>query len=113
MAAEPYWEHDYSADHPDAWTDEDETPAPETPLPRSTSDDRRLGQVLGLFSIGLGLAELLAPRALGRAVGVGEHPAIIRALGVRGIVTGLGMLSQRATGNCRKAAEFGRSAHER
>lgn len=94
MAAEPNWEHDYSADH-DAWHDEEGA----TPPARFAPDDRQLGQLLGLLSVGLGLAELLAPRALGRAVGVGDHPAIIRMLGVRGIVTGLGMLSQRAPGN--------------
>jgi uncharacterized membrane protein len=59
-------------------------------------DDRRLTQALGWFSIGLGLAELLAPRAFGRAIGVGEYPALIRAIGVREIVSGLGMLSERA-----------------
>lgn len=97
MAAEPDWEyeHDYSADH-DAWSDEEDAEAPRA---RFAPDDRQLGQIVGWLSVGLGLAELLAPRALGRAVGVGDHPAIIRMLGVRGIVTGLGMLSQRAPGN--------------
>jgi uncharacterized membrane protein len=98
MAAEPYWEHDYSADA-DAWSDEDEAATPGTSLSRLASDERRLGQILGLFSVGLGLAEVLAPRAFGRAVGVGDHSAIIRMLGVRGIVTGLGMLADRAPGN--------------
>jgi uncharacterized membrane protein len=51
-----------------------------------------------LFSIGLGLAEVLAPRAVGRAIGVGDHPAIMRMVGVRKIVTGLGLLSERAPG---------------
>jgi uncharacterized membrane protein len=59
-------------------------------------DDRQLTQALGWFSIGLGLVELLAPRALGRAIGVGDHPALIRALGVREIVSGVGLLSERA-----------------
>jgi uncharacterized membrane protein len=94
MAAEPYWEHDYSADH-DAWHDEEEG---EPAAARYAPSDRQLGQLVGLLSVGLGLAELLAPRALGRAVGVGDHPTIIRMLGVRGIVTGLGMLTQRAAG---------------
>ena len=97
MAAEPYWEHDYSAD-PDAWSEEDEAGTPDTPLARLVPDDRQLGQVLALFSVGLGLAELLAPRAVGRAVGVGNHPEIIRMLGLRGIVTGLGMLADPAPG---------------
>jgi uncharacterized membrane protein len=95
MAAEPYWEHDYSADH-DTWHDVEEG---EPAAARHAPDDRQLGQLVGLLSVGLGLAELLAPRAVGRAVGVGDHPTIIRMLGVRGIVTGLGMLTQRAPGN--------------
>jgi uncharacterized membrane protein len=95
MAAEPYWEHDYSADH-DTWHDADEGAAASA---HHAPDDRQLGQLVGLLSVGLGLAELLAPRALGRAVGVGDHPTIIRMLGVRGIVTGLGMLTQRDPGN--------------
>jgi uncharacterized membrane protein len=61
-------------------------------------DDRQLVQALGWFSIGLGVAELLAPRALGRAIGVGDHPGVMRMLGVREIVSGLGMLSERAPG---------------
>jgi uncharacterized membrane protein len=61
-------------------------------------DDRQLTQALGWFSIGLGLVELIAPRALGRAIGVGDHPAIMRMLGVREITSGLGMLSERAPG---------------
>lgn len=96
MAAEPDWEHDYSADPDDVWSDEDET---ETPRTRFVPDDRQLGQILGWFSVGLGLAELLAPRAFGRAVGVGDHPALVRMLGARQVVIGLGMLSERAPGN--------------
>src|SRR5262245_36153686 len=95
MAAEPYWEHDYSADL-DTWHDEEEAEARSS---RHAPDDHQLGQIVGLLSVGLGLAELLMPRAVGRAVGVGDHPAIIRTLGVRDIVTGLGMLTQRAPGN--------------
>lgn len=60
-------------------------------------DPRQLANALGWFSIGLGLAELMAPRALGRAIGVGDHPQLMRALGVREITSGLGLLSQRAT----------------
>ena len=97
MAAEPKWQQDYS-DHPDEWTDEDEIEWQEANASRFAPDDRQLGQILGLFSIGLGLAELLAPRAVGRAIGVGDHPAIVRMVGVREIVTGLGLLSERAPG---------------
>lgn len=97
MAAEPKWQQDFS-DHPDEWTDEDEIEWQEANASRFAPDDRQLGQILGLLSVGLGLAQVLAPRALGRAIGVGDHPAIMRMVGVREIVTGLGMLSERAPG---------------
>ena len=58
-------------------------------------DPRQLTQALGWFSIGLGLAELLAPRALGRAIGVGDQPAIMRMCGVREVISGIGLLSER------------------
>jgi len=65
---------------------------------RLRPDDRQLTQALGWFSIGLGLAELIAPRALGRAVGVGDQPGLLRALGIREITSGLGLLSERMPG---------------
>jgi uncharacterized membrane protein len=71
------------------WYEEDEDFA--TPM----LDPRVLTQALGWFSIGLGLAELLAPRAVGRAIGVGEQPALLRLCGVREVASGLGMLSER------------------
>ncbi len=42
-----------------------------------------LAVALGWFSIGVGLAQLLAPRALGRAIGIGEYPSLMRTLGAR------------------------------
>ncbi len=58
-------------------------------------DPRLLTQALGWFSIGLGLTEILAPRALGRAIGVGDQPALLRLCGIREIISGVGMLSER------------------
>lgn len=60
---------------------------------------RRLTQGLGLFSIGLGAAELAAPRAVARLSGIGDahDPRVVRAMGAREVVTGLGLLSGRAT----------------
>lgn len=60
--------------------------------------DRRLTQALGWFSVGLGLVELLAPRTVGRAIGVGDHPAILRAVGVRELLSGVGLLTERSPG---------------
>ncbi len=53
-----------------------------------------LAQGLGWFSIGLGLAEFLAPERLARSLGMEERAGLIRAYGVREIATGLGILLQ-------------------
>lgn len=51
-------------------------------------------QALGWFSIGLGLAETLAPDAMARLTGV-RKPATLWAYGLREIVTGVGILATR------------------
>jgi uncharacterized membrane protein len=56
---------------------------------------RQLAKALGWFSIGIGVAEILAPRAIARASGMTERPLLLRALGVREIASGVGILSQR------------------
>ena len=56
----------------------------------------RLAQTLGWFSIGLGMAELLAPQAVARMAGLqNDHRMLLRASGLREIAMGLGILSQR------------------
>ena len=50
---------------------------------------------LGLFGIALGLAELLAPRALAAALGLRGSEAWIRACGIREIATSIGILTVR------------------
>jgi hypothetical protein len=54
-----------------------------------------LAQGLGWFSIGLGVAELVAPGHLARFLGMEEHMELIRAYGARELVTGVGILSQQ------------------
>jgi uncharacterized membrane protein len=52
---------------------------------------------LGLFGIGLGLAELMAPRRLARMIGAPpRHDGLVRAMGFREIASGIGILTQRA-----------------
>jgi len=51
-----------------------------------------LARFLGYFSIGLGLAEVLAPRAMARLTGVRQE-TLLQVYGVREIVCGLGVLS--------------------
>jgi hypothetical protein len=56
---------------------------------------RKLARGLGWFSIGLGLAELLAPRAMARATGLRRQEALMQAYGLREIATGIGLLASR------------------
>ena len=59
------------------------------------SDAETLAVGLGLFSIGLGLVELMAPRALGRAIGMPDaSPTLLRSFGAREVGAGLAILSQ-------------------
>jgi uncharacterized membrane protein len=56
-----------------------------------------LSRGLGWFSVGLGLAELAAPRALARAIGIddrGRTGATIRVMGARELASGLGILAR-------------------
>jgi hypothetical protein len=55
---------------------------------------RQLAKGLGWFSIGLGLTQLLAPEWLGRKIGIGERTGVLRALGAREAMTGVGVLMQ-------------------
>jgi uncharacterized membrane protein len=56
----------------------------------------QLAQCLGWFSIGLGLAEVLAPKRMSRLIGARqEHSFLLRLLGVREIASGVGILSRR------------------
>lgn len=55
----------------------------------------RLAHGLGWFSLALGTGALLAPRSLARLIGVQEHAALLRAIGVRELASGAGILGQR------------------
>jgi uncharacterized membrane protein len=57
-------------------------------------DAERLARGLGWFSIGLGLAEVLAPRGIAKIVGVRGNTGVIRLFGLREIVSGLGIFMQ-------------------
>ena len=51
-----------------------------------------LARGLGWFSVGLGVAELLAPRALSRAAGLKRSESLLAGYGLREIATGVGIL---------------------
>ena len=57
--------------------------------PHSAAD---LGIALGWLGVGIGLAEFLMPRTVARASGMDEHTHVLRAFGLRGLVSGTGLL---------------------
>jgi uncharacterized membrane protein len=65
-------------------------------------DEERLANALGWFSIGLGLAEVTAPGSVARLIGVRDDERnrwALRTLGVREVVSGVGILAEpRPTG---------------
>jgi uncharacterized membrane protein len=59
--------------------------------------DERLANGLGWFSIGLGLAQVLSPGGVARLIGVNDDArsrSLMRAIGVREIATGIGILAR-------------------
>ena len=67
---------------------------------------RSLARPLGWFSIGLGLAELLAPRRIAEAHGAPDAGILVRGFGVREIAAGIGILAapERSAGLWARAA---------
>jgi uncharacterized membrane protein len=58
-------------------------------------DTEKLARGLGWFSIGLGLAELLAPRGVAKISGVSKkNTGLIRLFGLREIASGIGIFAQ-------------------
>jgi uncharacterized membrane protein len=67
-------------------------------LKRRSARTRPISTGLGWLSIGLGLAELVAPGRLGHRIGMRDDLAsrrLLRAMGLREIATGVGILSSR------------------
>lgn len=61
---------------------------------REVSPNEPLATFLGVFSVGLGLWEVLSPRGVADATGV-RLPGLLRAYGLREIAAGVGILSTR------------------
>lgn len=58
-------------------------------------NEEQLARGLGWFSIGIGLAEVLAPRGIAKIAGVrGNHTVLIRLFGLREIASGIGIFAQ-------------------
>jgi uncharacterized membrane protein len=62
------------------------------PDPGRAMREQRLGTLLGWLSIGIGVANLVAPRAVARTAGLPDWPLLMRAMGVREIICGVGLL---------------------
>jgi hypothetical protein len=60
---------------------------------RSNQYALSMARGLGWFSLGLGVAEMLAPRALTRGLGMEGNEQLVQAYGLREIATGIGILS--------------------
>jgi hypothetical protein len=60
---------------------------------KSRSKHDELARSLGYFSIALGVAELLAPRALCNAIGLKGLEGVVRAYGAREVATGVAILA--------------------
>jgi uncharacterized membrane protein/uncharacterized protein YjeT (DUF2065 family) len=61
--------------------------------PKQGKQDQ-LAMALGWFSIGLGLAEVLAPKGLAKLIGARKTPSLLlRSMGVREIIAGVGILT--------------------
>jgi uncharacterized membrane protein len=59
-------------------------------------NEEKIARGLGWFSIGLGLAELAAPRGLAKLIGVrGDYSGLLRMLGARKVASGIGILTGR------------------
>lgn len=56
--------------------------------------ERQMAKSLGWFSIGLGLAELAAPKKVADMVGLDGRTRILQLFGLREIATGIGILAQ-------------------
>ncbi|MGR4066585.1 hypothetical protein [Billgrantia sp. C5P2] len=61
---------------------------------RSLQGTDRLARGIGWLGIGMGLFQLLAPRSVTQSLGVEGSEALVRSCGVRGVVTGIGALTE-------------------
>ncbi len=67
--------------------------------PRSSSLHHGVSTALGLFSVGLGAVQLVAPHALEKWLGIsGRHRGLLQMFGIREIASGLGILSGQKVG---------------
>jgi hypothetical protein len=71
-------------------TDRQAAPAGDTVM---GAPAKQVARALGWFSIALGVAELIKPRAVTQPIGMDDHNALIRSYGLREIGAGVGILT--------------------
>ena len=78
------------------FSDREVKPAPWHSSDFVASEKDHLTSFLGWFSIGLGLAEVFAPQAVARLIGLNrdEHRTLLRAYGVRELAAGVAILTR-------------------
>ncbi|HEX6576495.1 MAG TPA: SRPBCC family protein, partial [Gemmatimonadaceae bacterium] len=78
------------------FADREVKPAPWHSSEFVASEKDPVTNFLGWFSIGLGLAEVFAPQAVARLIGIDEeeHKTLLRAYGVRELAAGFGILTR-------------------
>jgi uncharacterized membrane protein len=74
---------------------------------RRRSDAAAVARGLGWFSIGLGAAQILAPRAVARVTGLPFPPAFVMLCGLRELACGVGILSESNVSAWMKARVVG------
>jgi uncharacterized membrane protein len=81
---------------PRKFSDREVKPAPWHSSDFVASEKDPVTNFLGWFSIGLGLAEVLAPQAVARLIGIDDedHTTLLRAYGVRELAAGVGILTR-------------------
>ena len=73
------------------WGAQRQSPAPQAIAGGLPVD--RVARGLGWFSVGLGVAELVAPGVVARICGTRNHVSLIRSFGVRELAAGVGLLT--------------------
>jgi uncharacterized membrane protein len=81
---------------PQKFVEREVKPAPWHSSDFVASEKDPVTNFLGWFSIGLGIAEVFAPQAVARLIGIDdeEHTTLLRAYGVRELAAGVGILTR-------------------
>lgn len=69
-----------------------------SPTNRQRTTIAQLGVALAWIGIGIGITELLVPRALARTAGLPARPRLLQAIGTRELITNAGILLQPQKG---------------